>query len=157
MQQFILIPMDKKLTIFSVKLIIYLLELDLSISLAQISVVMLGGAFGAAARFIVTSTMTEKFSTAIPYGTLTVNVIGSFVIGLLAILLIEHFAVYPLLKLGVFIGFLGAFTTFSTFSVETLVYFEQGQHLRALGYSFASVFLSVMAVWLGTLMGKALN
>ena len=58
---------------------VYLLESDLSNTLGQISVIMLGGAFGAAARYILTSTMTEKLGTSIPYGTLTVNVIGSFV------------------------------------------------------------------------------
>lgn len=126
-------------------------------SLAQILVIMVGGALGAAARFILTNAISEKMGSAIPYGTLTVNIIGSFIIGLLAILLIEHFAVYPLLKLGVFIGFLGAFTTFSTFSAETLVFFEQGQHLRALGYIIASVFLSVSAVCLGAMSAKALS
>lgn len=136
---------------------VYLLESDLSNTLGQISVIMLGGAFGAAARYILTSTMTEKLGTSIPYGTLTVNVIGSFIIGLLAILLIEHFSIYPLLKLGIFIGFLGAFTTFSTFSMEALVFFENGQHLHALVYIFSSVFFSVLAVWLGALLGKTLS
>ena len=97
----------------------------MSNTLSQILIVMFGGAFGAAARFILSTKVTEKYGSAFPYGTLTVNVIGSFIMGLLAILLVERLALDPLLKLGVFVGFLGAFTTFSTFSMETLNLFEQ--------------------------------
>lgn len=129
----------------------------MSNSLTQILVIMLGGAFGAAARFVVSTKVTEKYGSVFPYGTLTVNVIGSFFMGLLAIVIVERLALDPLLKLGVFVGFLGAFTTFSTFSMDTLSLFEQGHHLRAITNMFISVLFSVFAVWLGVVIGKALN
>ncbi|MCL4157165.1 UNVERIFIED_CONTAM: hypothetical protein GTU68_000264 [Idotea baltica] len=118
---------------------------------------MVGGACGATARFLVVSKVGEKFGSNFPYGTLTVNVIGSFVMGFLAIMLVERLALDPLLKLGVFVGFLGAFTTFSTFSMDTLSLLESGQSFRALLYMFVSVLLSVLAVWLGVVLGKTLG
>ena len=115
---------------------------------------MLGGGLGAVARFLLSNKVTDKFGNAFPYGTLSVNVIGSFLMGFLAILLVERLALDPLLKLGVFVGFLGAFTTFSTFSMDTLSLFEQGHYLRAITNMFISVILSVLAVWLGVISGK---
>ncbi len=132
-------------------------EAKLSQSLSQIVVIMFGGAFGALARYMLTLKVAEKFGTNYPYGTLSINIIGSFAMGLLAILLVERFALDPLLKLGILVGFLGAFTTFSSFSIETLSLFEQGQQLKALGYILSSVIFSVFAVWMGVLLGKALS
>jgi len=129
----------------------------LSINVSQLLVVMLGGAFGAAARFFMSIKVSEKFGTAFPYGTLSVNVLGSFLMGLLAIILVERLALDPLLKLGILVGFLGAFTTFSSFSMDTLGLFEQGNHLRAIINMFVSVILSVLAVWLGVMLGKLIS
>ena len=129
----------------------------MSQSLSQILVIMFGGSLGAAARYMLAIKVTEKFGTNYPYGTLTINVIGSFAMGLLAILLVERFALDPLIKLGIFVGFLGAFTTFSTFSIETFSLFEQGQQIKALGYILSSVIFSVFAVWMGVILGKALS
>ncbi|MEE9310686.1 MAG: fluoride efflux transporter CrcB [Cocleimonas sp.] len=126
----------------------------MALSLPQILVVMLGGSLGALMRFIVSSSVTEKLGSSFPYGTLTVNVLGSFIMGFLAMFLVERMGLDPLLRLGVFVGFLGAFTTFSTFSMETLNLFEQGESLRALLNMFISVVLSVLAVWLGVILGK---
>lgn len=123
----------------------------------QILVIMLGGGLGAVARFIVSGTITEKFSGNFPYGTLTVNVVGSFVMGFLAMWLVEHLGLNPLLRLAIFVGFLGAFTTFSTFSMETLNLFEEGLALRALLNMFVSVSLSVLAVWLGVMVGRLIG
>jgi len=118
---------------------------------------MVGGALGALARYLLSTKVTEKFGNAFPYGTLSVNVIGSFAMGLLAILLVERFALDPLVKLGVFVGFLGAFTTFSTFSMDTLNLFEQGNNVRAISNMLISVILSIFAVWLGVFAGKAMQ
>lgn len=123
----------------------------------QILVIMLGGGLGALMRFIVSSSVTEKLGSNFPYGTLTVNVLGSFIMGFLAMFLVERMGLDPLLRLGIFVGFLGAFTTFSTFSMETLNLFEQGESLRALMNMFISVILSVLAVWLGVLAGKTIG
>ncbi|MEE9327773.1 MAG: fluoride efflux transporter CrcB [Cocleimonas sp.] len=129
----------------------------MTLSIAQISVIMLGGGLGALMRFLLSNAITNGFGNAFPYGTLTVNVLGSFVMGLLAVLLMERMQLDPLIRLGVFVGFLGAFTTFSTFSMETMNLFEQGQIIRALLNMLLSVILSVFAVWLGVILGKQLS
>lgn len=129
----------------------------MALSLPQILVIMLGGSLGALMRFIVSTSVTAKLGNNFPYGTLTVNVLGSFVMGFLAMFLVERMGLDPLLRLGIFVGFLGAFTTFSTFSMETLNLFEQGESLRALVNMFVSVVLSVLAVWLGVLAGKTIG
>ncbi len=129
----------------------------MSNNVAQLLVIMFGGGLGAMARFLLSNKVTDKFGSAFPYGTLSVNVIGSFVMGLLAMILVERLELDPLLKLGVFVGFLGAFTTFSTFSMDTLNLFEQGHNLRAFLNMFISVSLSVLAVWLGVIIGKSIS
>jgi len=133
------------------------MESDLSNSLAQLLVVMFGGAFGALARFLLTTKVTEKFGHAFPYGTLSVNVIGSFLMGFLSIIIIERLSLDPLFRLGILVGFLGAFTTVSAFSLDTLSLFEQGNYQHAFFNIFITVLFSVAAVWLGVLLGKALN
>ena len=129
----------------------------MTISSAQIMAIMLGGGLGAVARFIVSTTVANKLGSHFPFGTITVNVIGSFVMGFLAIWLIEKVGLDPLWRLAIFVGFLGAFTTFSTFSMDTLNLFEQGQFFRGLLNMLLSVSLSVLAVWLGVLLGKQIN
>jgi len=122
----------------------------------QIAAIFLGGGLGALARFFVSAFVNEKVAGNIPYGTLMVNVLGSFLMGFLAMWLVEKLGLNPLLRLAIFVGFLGAFTTFSTFSMETLNLFEEGLALRALLNMFVNVSLSVLAVWLGVLLGRAI-
>ena len=129
----------------------------MSLSFSQVFVIMLGGSLGALMRFIVSSSIAAKLGTTFPYGTLTVNVLGSFFMGFFAMFLVERIGLDPLLRLGIFVGFLGAFTTFSTFSMETLNLFEQGESMRALLNMFINVSFSVLAVWLGVLLGKQIG
>lgn len=124
---------------------------------AQVSAIMLGGALGALMRYVVSGLIMDKLGSDFPYGTLTVNVLGSFLMGFLAMFLVERMGLDPLLRLGIFVGFLGAFTTFSTFSMETMNLFEQGAQLKALVNMFVSVLFSVTAVWLGVMLGKSIG
>jgi len=118
---------------------------------------MLGGGLGAVARFMVSTSVNERLSSNFPYGTLVVNVMGSFIMGFLAMWLVEKLGLNPLLRLAIFVGFLGAFTTFSTFSMETLNLFNEGLAFQALLNMLINVMLSVLAVWLGVILGKQLG
>jgi len=121
----------------------------------QVGVIMFGGALGAVARYVLSTTIMDKIGANFPYGTLLVNVLGSFLMGFLAMFLVERIGLDPLLRLGLFVGFLGAFTTFSTFSMETMNLFEQGYHVRALINMLVNVLFSVLAVWLGAILGNS--
>jgi len=126
----------------------------MTISSSQIIAIMLGGSLGALMRYIISTWVNTKIDANFPFGTLTVNVIGSFLMGFLAIWLVEKLGLNPLLRLAIFVGFLGAFTTFSTFSMETLNLFEEGFALRALLNMMINVTFTVLAVWLGAVLGK---
>ena len=120
----------------------------------QILGIMLGGAFGAIFRYLFSNGVYAWLGRGFPYGTLAVNVIGSFLMGLLTILLIEKGNVSEVVKLTLLVGFLGAFTTFSTFSMDTLNLINQGQLVRALLNMFLNVGICVLAVWLGIIIGR---
>ncbi len=107
----------------------------------------LGGFFGAVARFLISGWVQRLLSFTFPLGTLTVNVLGSFLIGFL-FLLFEDF-VSPNLKAALITGFLGALTTFSTFSYETTNLIMEGAFLRALLNVLLNVLLCLTATYLG--------
>lgn len=113
--------------------------------------VALGGAIGATARFAVYRLIGVM---GFPLATVVVNVVGSFVMGLLVIMLAERGGnqVSPLLLTGV----LGGFTTFSTFSLDTLTLWQRGDHGVAVIYIFVSVMLSLGAVVAGLLLGRGI-
>jgi CrcB protein len=115
-----------------------------------------GGALGAVARFLVSGTVYRLLGRDFPWGTLSVNLIGSFAMGLLFVLLLERSLLAPELRAAVLIGFLGSFTTFSTFSLETLTLAEQGEILTALANVATSVVLCVAACWVGIIAARAL-
>ena len=109
-----------------------------------------GGFLGSALRYIVSGTVQQSSgSVQFPYGTLAVNVIGCFVIGALSALA-ENRGVFTMeARLFVFVGILGGFTTFSTFSNETMNFLREGENLRALVNVTAQLILGLGAVWLG--------
>lgn len=113
-----------------------------------------GGAAGSVMRFGVSSLVYSSLGRAFPYGTLTVNVSGSFLMGLMSVLLIEKFTISAEWRAAVLIGFLGAFTTFSTFSLETLQLMQQGELSKAGLNMLISVLSCVLAIWLGFVVGK---
>lgn len=113
-----------------------------------------GGAAGALGRWLMSTGVHRLLGRDFPWGTLAVNVAGSFVMGLLAVLLVERLALGPAWRAGLLIGFLGAFTTFSTFALETVELLEEGMGLRALGNVVASVALCVLAVIAGMQLAR---
>ncbi|CAA0119632.1 Putative fluoride ion transporter CrcB [BD1-7 clade bacterium] len=111
--------------------------------------VAIGGAFGAMARFWVSQWFAKTFPSEIAYGTLLVNVVGSFLIGIVFVLITERIEVQAYYKPMLMTGFLGAFTTFSTFSLESLTHIMAGQYIHALAYITLSLLLCISATFLG--------
>lgn len=111
-------------------------------------VVGLGGALGAVARYMATDWVRHVAGDSMPWGTLAVNVIGSFALGFFLVWL-QSAAPSDHARQLVAIGFLGSFTTFSTFSYETVALTRTGEWLRAGGYAMGSVALGICAVMLG--------
>ncbi|MCG6869310.1 MAG: fluoride efflux transporter CrcB [Gammaproteobacteria bacterium] len=114
----------------------------------------LGGAIGALLRFWTASGVYSLLGRDFPYGTLAVNVLGSLLIGLLTVLLIERLDIGQEWRAGLLVGVLGAFTTFSTFSLETLLLLEQGDVGKAVTNVVFSVTLCLGATWAGILIGR---
>ncbi len=115
-----------------------------------------GGALGALLRYWVSSATYALTGNAFPYGTLLVNVAGSLMMGFLYIWLLERMLAGSALRAFLLIGLLGAFTTFSTFSVETLNLMESGQLMRAATNAVLSVVLCIGAAALGVAIARQL-
>jgi CrcB protein len=122
----------------------------------QILAIAGGGALGALGRFFVSNGVYRLLGRDFPWGTLAVNTLGSFVMGLLFVLLLDRLATAPELRSALLVGFLGAFTTFSTFSMETLVLVDEGFLGRAFLNVLISVLACLLACWLGVLLGRSL-
>ena len=123
----------------------------------QLLSVALGGAAGALLRFFVSSGLYTWLGRGFPYGTLAVNIIGSFLIGLLAeALILQRIAIALEYRAAIIVGLLGAFTTFSTFSLETFYLIEQGHYGKAGLNVVISVAGCLIAVWMGLMSGRTL-
>lgn len=120
----------------------------------QLGGILLGGALGALLRFLVSNGVYGLFGKSFPYGTLAVNVLGSFLIGLLTLYFVEREMLSSVLARGLIVGVLGAFTTFSTFSLDTFNLIEEGKLWLAGANALLNVSLCVLAVWLGVQVGK---
>jgi fluoride exporter len=113
-----------------------------------------GGGMGAVARYWLSGLVYARFGTAFPYGTLVVNIVGCILIGFLMSLLEDRFLVYPSVRIFLTIGILGGFTTFSSFSFETLTLFQDGQILYGTANIFVSIITCVGGAWIGFSLGK---
>ena len=109
---------------------------------------------GALLRYWMSTLMDNIFGHDFPYGTLSVNVIGSVAIGLLYMVSVERFTISVELRAGLMIGLLGAFTTFSSFSLETLTLIQSGQQVKAVLNVILSVTLCLIGCWAGMALGK---
>ena len=118
----------------------------------------LGSAIGGMARHWMSLVTLKRFGPDFPWGTLFVNVIGSFVIGLISILVIQGRSPFSNLSVQRFllVGLLGGFTTFSSFSLQTLQLFEKGQNLGATLNIVGSLASCLFAVWLGFRVGRSI-
>lgn len=109
----------------------------------------IGGAAGSLCRYGMSNGIYLLLGRSFPYGTLAVNILGSFVMGIVYILMIERASISEELRAGITIGLLGAFTTFSTFSIETINLIESGEILKAGLNILFSVTLCIVGCWLG--------
>lgn len=124
--------------------------------MGQVVAIMLGGAFGALSRFGIAQLSIQLFGKDFPYGTLIVNVFGSLLIGFLSVYFLTKINWDPMIRLAVIVGFLGAFTTFSTFSMDTLALLESGAMAKGLLNIALNVCLSLLSVWIGMLIARSL-
>jgi CrcB protein len=115
-----------------------------------------GGAIGALMRFYASTGVYAFLGRGFPYGTLFVNISGSIVMGLLYVLFIDRLQVSPEVRAALLVGVLGAFTTFSTFSIETLNLLENGELSKATLNIVLSISLCLLGAWLGMLAGRQL-
>jgi len=118
------------------------------------ALVAFGGLVGSVARFWLSGAVQRVNGSDFPIGTLAVNLLGSFVIGVVMALSLERGTLGPALRLFLTVGFCGGFTTMSTFSYETMALLRDGQMEFALGNMAASVGGSVLATWLGYALGR---
>ena len=122
--------------------------------MSEIIAIAVGGALGALSRFWATNLANILFGTDFPYGILLVNVAGSFAIGIVFILLVERSLLPTFWGAGLMVGFLGAFTTFSAFSLQALGLLESGRFLAAAIYIAGSVIICILAAALGMLIAR---
>ncbi|MGE0199132.1 MAG: fluoride efflux transporter CrcB [Simkaniaceae bacterium] len=124
----------------------------------EIVLIGIGGGVGAIFRFLVSRFSQGILGFAFPYGTLIVNVTGAFFIGLLSVLIFERVAhLGEELRALLLIGLLGGFTTFSTFSLETLELWRRGEVFKTILYISLSVGLSLIATWGGMVIAKRIT
>ncbi len=107
-------------------------------------------------RFAISNATHAMLGRGFPYGTLMANVIGCLGMGVLYILLLERFSLGPEWRAAIQIGLLGALTTFSTFSMETLLLMQNGEAQKAVLNIVMSVFLCLGATWMGMMLGRQL-
>ena len=118
--------------------------------------VAVGGALGSLARFWLAAAMTALTGPRFPWGTLLINVLGSFIIGLVAGVTVmpARVGMHPDIRVFLMVGVCGGFTTFSAFSLQSLELLQSGELVSAFGYMAGSVLLCLIAVWVGWLLGR---
>lgn len=116
----------------------------------------LGGAVGALSRYGLMNLVATMLGNRLPWGTLLVNISGSLLIGVLYVLVSEKMLLSADARALLVVGFLGAFTTFSTFSLDTILLIQQGWLVQAIAYMLASVMICVLATWLGMALARLL-
>ncbi|MGO9255583.1 MAG: fluoride efflux transporter CrcB [Bryobacteraceae bacterium] len=116
--------------------------------------VAIGGGTGALARYVAASAIMTRFGGRFPLGTLAINVTGSFLIGFLMTILTGRFQLDPRWRLLLVVGFLGGYTTFSSFEWETYTSVREGEIWAGMLNVVSSVMLGYVAVWLGSMLAR---
>ena len=122
----------------------------------NILVIALGGALGALSRYGLGVWISSKWNQGFPLHTFLINVTGAFLLGFLNVLFIERLTVRPLWRLGIGVGFLGAYTTFSTFGFEVISLLEGGSFFTAGLYTLLSIVVGFTGVALGVGLARIL-
>ncbi len=115
-----------------------------------------GGAIGSVLRYLVGVFSVRWFGSGFPWGTLAVNVVGSFIIGLMVEMIARRFNASMELRVFIVTGILGGFTTWSSFSLDTMMLFERGAIAAAAAYVIGSLVVSFAAVFAGLALGRAM-
>ena len=119
--------------------------------------VAVGGAIGAALRHLVNVAALRLVGLGFPWGTMAINIVGSLAMGMFVELLARRFNASNELRLFIATGILGGFTTFSAFSLDFAVLWERGAAFPALAYAIASVFGSILALFLGLWLARSVG
>ena len=116
----------------------------------------IGAVLGANLRYWVGDWTAQRFGSGFPYGTLLINLSGSFLLGLIVSMSMENFIIDPRLRLLLTIGFLGSYTTFSTYAYESIALISQGQWglglFNLLGSSLLGALFAILGIWLGKIL-----
>jgi CrcB protein len=120
------------------------------------AIVALGAIFGANLRYVLSRFTAKLVGPAFPYGTLLINVSGSFIVGWFMIWTTERVLIDPRWRLLIIIGFCGGFTTFSSYAFETMAYFEHGQWTLMAANILANNLLSLLAAFAGMALARVL-
>jgi len=122
----------------------------------QLTAVAIGGAAGAVMRWLAASGVQKMAGGAFPWGTFAVNALGSFLLGFLFVWLIERSSAGELVRLAITVGFMGAFTTFSTYSLESVRLLQEGAFSLALGNVAGQVLACLLLTWLGVQLARVM-
>jgi CrcB protein len=128
----------------------------MAFAMTHILLVAAGGALGSVLRYLVGLWTLRSFGPSFPWGTLTVNVTGSFLIGVLAEVIARKFGASAEMRVFLITGILGGYTTFSAFSLDAITLLERGEPVTALIYVASSVLLSALAVFAGLVLMRAM-
>ena len=126
------------------------------IATREVIAVLLGGGIGALLRFLLSRVINEALPKNFPWGILFVNIIGCLLIGFLAAILVGKVTMSPFWRAGIFIGFLGGFTTFSSFSLDTISLLQTQAYGAATANIVASLVFSLLATAVGLCIGRAI-
>lgn len=118
-------------------------------------IIALGGALGAVSRFLLGNAVSRAMGSSLPYGTFVINIVGCFAMGLLMTIIVDREMLPAAWRLFLCVGFLGGFTTFSSFGYEALMFLTEGRLLAVLAYVGGSVVLGFVAAAAGVLCARA--